>query len=95
MRPLRPLFTPFCAATCLFQRRGVAFHYTRNNYDINPFHSYGVVRLLCTPSKFTNEWKESEWRERRVTKKCVSIYIEREREEEWGERAKDRLERVV
>lgn len=34
-------------------------------------------------------------RERRVTKKCVSIYIEREREEEWGERAKDRLERVV
>lgn len=50
---------------------------------------------MCTPSKFTNEWKESEWRERRVTKKCVSIYIEREREEEWGERAKDRLERVV
>lgn len=26
---------------------------------------------------------------------CVYIYIEREREEEWRERAKDRLERVV
>lgn len=40
-------------------------------------------RLLCSPSKFTNEWKERQWKSmERVTKKC--IYIERERAKEGG-----------
>lgn len=38
-------------------------------------------RLLCSPSKFTNEWKERQWKSmERVTKKC----IERERAKEGG-----------
>lgn len=40
-------------------------------------------RLLCSPSKFTNEWKERQWKSmERVTKKC--IYICRERVKEGG-----------
>lgn len=40
-------------------------------------------RLLCSPSKFTNEWKERQWKSmERVTKKC--IYICRERAKEGG-----------
>lgn len=38
-------------------------------------------RLLCSPSKFTNEWKERQWKSmERVTKKCIYIYRERAKE---------------